>query len=76
MLPEEFLKTGILKKTKILMFQNIKFSIKEYRIFCLCYPQVTHEFPQQISANLVQQFGQLHLTYIHTYIRTNTYLTE
>ncbi len=57
MLPEEFLKTGILKKTKISMFQNIKISIKEYKIFCLCYTQGTHEFPQKISAYSVQQFG-------------------
>ena len=57
MLPEEFLKTCILKKTKFLMFLNIKISVKEYRIFCLCYTQGTHEVPQKISAYSVQQFG-------------------
>ena len=29
-----------------------------------CYPQGNHGFPKQMSANLVQQFGQLQLTSI------------
>ena len=53
--PVEFLKILILKKKKSI-FEIRK---KNSNFFSLCYPRGTQGFPQQMSANSVQPFGQL-----------------